>query len=381
MSYKEAAEKYRSEMYGCIERNDRSGGRVNAIAYAALLRQAAEQVKSYSDRAFLIKEADKYEYIAAVITKWGKCNELYLALADPAPHLKKQQKNEPAATSPKKSSSTGAKTKKTAKASHLQSPPPAKETGSPAVITELPLSDGSKEVPVKLDSPSAPKPAPNSEPKAKNVGKEPAEAVEAGVEWIADTMERCIDSVWVVNTTTGAGTGFFISADGYFLTNKHVVYRGNNPVDSVWIVSYDETKKYKAVIKEVSGKYDVALLQIVGMPKPAKPLPLLRDFSTVRAGCDMMIIGNGLDFGLAPITGTIKYPKDRTGGDMVYTALTNNGDSGSPVLNRKGQVIGIHKSSTSAKIIGDHRIEAKGISNATPVCDILDLLDKWGVKI
>jgi V8-like Glu-specific endopeptidase len=95
----------------------------------------------------------------------------------------------------------------------------------------------------------------------------------------------------------------------------------------------------------------------------------------------MMIIGNALDFGLAPITGTIKFTKADHSGDLVYTAPTNNGDSGSPVLNRTGQLIGIHKSSTSAKIVGNMRIEAKGMSNATGADDILNLLSKWGLKI
>lgn len=379
MSYKEAAEKYRSEMHGCIERDDRAGGRANAIAYASLLRRASEKVNSYSDRAFLIREADKYEYIAAVITKWGKCKELYDALADPAPHLKKAKKA-PATASPTGKDGVGGK--KTAAASHLQSPPPPSASAVSDPFAEL-LSPN-KPAGGSVD-PEAPAVAHKDHTKSKLAEDKRAEdsdgAVEAGVEWIADTMERCIESVWVVNTSYGAGTGFFITEDGYFLTNRHVVYHGNSREGNIWIVSHDERKKYKAIIKNVSKERDVALLQIVGMPSEAKPLPMLRDFSAVRAGCDMMIIGNGLDFGLAPITGTVKYPKEKNGGDMVYTALTNNGDSGSPVLNRKGYVIGIHKSSTSAKIVGDHRIEARGISNATPVCDILDLLNEWGVKI
>ena len=382
MSFRECAEKYRSDMLSSVERGDRAGGRENAIAYAVLLRQAADRIKSYVDRAVVIREAEKYEYIAAVITKWGKCDEFYRALADPAPQLSLSN-SAPSAKSTKKPVASGADARaaEPVKVPAFPSEPasPAKEDDGSDPLRALIAMLGGEDTPRK-DTPvgasaEKPKATAPSVPVASPTIPAP------GVEWIADAMDKFVDSVWIVRAGNSTATGFFITEDGYFLTNRHVVYDDDTPETRIHVVSHDEKKKYKARIQNVNEEFDVALLKVTGMEESAKPIPILRDYSLVRPGGDMMIIGNGLDFGLAPITGTIKYPKAKYSGDLVYTALTNNGDSGSPVLNRCGQLIGIHKSSTSAKIVGTTRIEAKGLSNATAACDILALLDKWGLKI
>ncbi len=395
MGFKDAADKYRQQMYGSIERKDKEGGRAGAIAYAALLRQMAGMLDSYTDRAFLIREADKYEYVAAVITKWGICDELYRALNDPAPHIKKPQKTAPKppevpVVTPK--ASVPAEVVKTAATTVPKSTSPKKRSTQAAASAQtddplraLLMDESPKKSSAEHKAPAASASIPTrgatdtATPAAQPIQSDSQAAT--GVEWIADMMEKCIKSVWIVRTPSGSGTGFFISKDGYFLTNRHVVYDGETPETSIYVESNDESKKYKSSIVKVSKTYDVALLKVVGMPTSVPALPLLRDFSKVRPGCDMMIIGNGFGYGLAPITGTVKYPKAKRTGNMIYTALTNNGDSGSPVLNRSGFVIGIHKSTTNSKTVGNQRIEAKGMSNATPVCDILRLLDEWGVKI
>ena len=394
MGYKDAAEKYRADMFIAIEKNDRVAGRENAIGYATLLRQMAGMLDSYTDRAFLTREADKYEYIAAIITKWGRCDELFRALNDPAPHLK--TKEEPKPVQPPVVKSEPVKKVEKPAAPKRRT---AKSTAEPAAVTPtLSVSATPKPAAPKTEAPPAPTVSPSlgeliagmsasSSPKkvtppapSISAGSEPSMA-SSGIEWIADAMEKYIGSVWIVRTGHSSGTGFFISKDGLFLTNRHVAYENEAPEPNLWVESDDGKKRYPAKILHVNKTYDVALLQILGLIADMPALPLLKDFSTVRAGCDMMIIGNGLGYGLAPITGTVKYPKSKKNGDMIYTALTNNGDSGSPVLNRAGYVIGIHKSTTNAKIVGDTRIEAKGMSNATPVCEILKLLDSWGVKI
>ncbi|MBQ8290737.1 MAG: trypsin-like peptidase domain-containing protein [Clostridia bacterium] len=395
MGYRDAAEKYRADMFIAIEKNDRSAGRENAIAYATLLRQMAGMLDSYTDRAFLTREADKYEYIAAIITKWGRCDELFRALNDPAPHLKTKEEPKPEAPITSKSEPARGEEKpvapkrRAAKSSaepYAKAPAPSvaaapKPAAPEAVTPPTPaISPSLGELIAGMSATSSPKKVTPPAPSAPSGGSEPAVS-SSGIEWIADAMEKYIGSVWIVRTGHSSGTGFFISKDGLFLTNRHVAYENEAPEPNLWIESDDGKKRYPAKILHVNKTYDVALLQILGLIADVPALPLLHDFSTVRPGCDMMIIGNGLGYGLAPITGTVKYPKSKKGGDMIYTALTNNGDSGSPVLNRAGYVIGIHKSTTNAKIVGDTRIEAKGMSNATPVCEILKLLDGWGVKI
>ncbi len=374
MGFKDAAEKYRADLFAAIEKNDRTAGRESAIAYATLLRQMAGMLDSFADRAFLTREADKYEYIAAIITKWGKCDGLYRALNSSAPHLERSAEKTPTLPLPIENGTAAAEGRKPTASKRRA---PKREDATPPRDDTEPDDGGSiSKLIAEMSASSASKPTAHTPP----APSEPT-SQQTGVEWIADAMEKYIGSVWVVKTGHSSGTGFFISKDGLFLTNRHVVYENEAPEPGLWVVSDDEKKQYPAKILHVNKTYDVALLQITGLLSEVPPLPLLRDYSSVRAGSDMMIIGNGLGYGLAPITGTVKYPKAKKNGNLIYTALTNNGDSGSPVLNRSGFVIGIHKSITSAKIVGDTRIEAKGMSNATPVCDILALLDGWGVKI
>ncbi len=385
MGFKECAEKYRKDMLDAVERDDRVAGRESAIMYAVLMRQAAARIKSYVDRAVILRDADKYEYLAAVITKWGKSEEFYQAYKDPAPHTKLSAVNsstKPVST-PTVGSSAGTAAPKAA-APAPASPSPKRGADDPmrslgadkprkTVSLVTPPAPGAASAPTAKPATAAPTVSPTAPPATA--------AAQPGVEWIADIMDKYINSVWIVRAGNSTATGFFITEDGYFLTNRHVVYNDDTPETSIYVLSHDEKKRYKARIQNVNKEFDVALLKVSGMQEAAKPIPILHDYSLVRAGGDMMIIGNGLDFGLAPITGTIKFPCAKHSGDLVYTAPTNNGDSGSPVLNRNGQLIGIHKSSTSAKIVGLTRIEAKGMSNATGASDILDLLSKWGLKI
>jgi len=89
-----------------------------------------------------------------------------------------------------------------------------------------------------------------------------------------------------------------------------------------------------------------------------------------------MIIGNAFDYGLAPVGGIVKFPNFRNGEDLVYSALTNSGDSGSPVINRRGECIAIHK----AREDEHGGRQARGIAYATPVVKILELLREWNEK-
>jgi V8-like Glu-specific endopeptidase len=76
--------------------------------------------------------------------------------------------------------------------------------------------------------------------------------------------------------------------------------------------------------------------------------------------------------GLAPFTGVVRFTKNDNG-NLVYTAPSNPGDSGGPVLNRKGECIGINKSKTLAV----NNVSADSYANATPMDKINELLEKW----
>ena len=141
----------------------------------------------------------------------------------------------------------------------------------------------------------------------------------------------------------GAGTGIIISADGYVLTNRHVV-RG---VNSVQIVTSDGTRYQDVKIVGYDPSNDIAFLKING----AKDLSVasLGDSGTVRVGQRVVAIGNslgqfnntvtsGIISGLGrPITASSGQDSSEVESlsDLIQTdAAINPGNSGGPLINR-----------------------------------------------
>ncbi len=138
---------------------------------------------------------------------------------------------------------------------------------------------------------------------------------------------------------SGEGSGFFISADGYILTNNHVVK------DAVRVKIFNVDKEeFTAKIIGTDPKTDLALLKI-----NVKNVPFvdLGDSSAVEVGEWVLAIGN--PFGqVSTVTAGIISAKGRQLGlaqyeDFLQTdAAINMGNSGGPLLNMKGEAIGIN---------------------------------------
>ncbi len=138
----------------------------------------------------------------------------------------------------------------------------------------------------------------------------------------------------------GMGTGFIISADGYILTNNHVV----NGADEI-MVKLSDGRDIRAELKGTDDKLDVALLKIID--KSPLPFAELGDSDRLEVGEWVMAIGN--PFGLAhTVTAGIVSAKGRVIGsgpydDYIQTdASINPGNSGGPLFNGSGKVIGIN---------------------------------------
>ncbi len=136
------------------------------------------------------------------------------------------------------------------------------------------------------------------------------------------------------------GSGFVIDPNGYILTNYHVI-KGADEV----VVSFSEDEKYKAKVVGKDKKTDLALLKI--NVKKKLPYLVLGDSSKVKIGEWVIAIGN--PFGLShTVTHGIISAKGRVIGvgpydDFLQTdAPINPGNSGGPLLNMKGEVIGIN---------------------------------------
>jgi len=138
------------------------------------------------------------------------------------------------------------------------------------------------------------------------------------------------------------GSGFIVDSSGYILTNNHVV----KDMDKIMVKLMDEKKELKATVIGTDSKTDLAILKIKGFGK--FPTVKLGDSEAIRVGEWAIAIGNpfGLD---ETVTVGVISAKGRKGfgisqyEDFIQTdASINPGNSGGPLVNLKGEVIGIN---------------------------------------
>jgi len=161
------------------------------------------------------------------------------------------------------------------------------------------------------------------------------------------------------------GSGFLVSADGYILTNNHVVEKA----DEVTVTLLDK-EEFKAKVVGGDPKTDIALIKIESQKK--LPFVALGDSDRLEVGEWVVAIGN--PFGLGhTVTAGIVSAKGRIIGsgpydDFIQTdASINPGNSGGPLFNLKGEVVGIN----TAIIQG-----GQGIGFATPIQLAKSVLDQ-----
>lgn len=163
----------------------------------------------------------------------------------------------------------------------------------------------------------------------------------------------------------GGGSGFVLDKSGYVITNQHVV----NGADGVSVRFASGTRKDAKVVGE-DPSTDVALLKVDAPKNALKPLTL-GDSGSVTVGDPVIAIGNPLNVGLSVTTGIIsgtgrpiKAPNNYTINDAVQTdAAISSGNSGGPLIDARGAVIGINSQVASAGSQG----VAQGIGFAVPI--------------
>ncbi|MGH9410177.1 MAG: S1C family serine protease, partial [Vicinamibacterales bacterium] len=172
----------------------------------------------------------------------------------------------------------------------------------------------------------------------------------------------------------GAGTGFIIDKAGYILTNNHVIDGAETIRVSFYNSDLGETYPAKVVGHDLLT--DSALIQLTEMPH--QPLPEIRfgDSDQMQPGDWVMAIGNPFAIGQSVSVGVISALGRPFGGvtgreqNMLQTdAAINPGNSGGPLLNVRGEVIGINTA-----IFTDQRQGNMGIGFAMPINAIRDLL-------
>jgi pSer/pThr/pTyr-binding forkhead associated (FHA) protein/S1-C subfamily serine protease len=145
------------------------------------------------------------------------------------------------------------------------------------------------------------------------------------------------------------GTGFVITADGYMLTNWHVVADSQHPrADTVWVIMADQSQAHYADIIAMSQERDVAVIKIRGY---AGPFITAIDWNGTKArqGEPAALIGFPAGSGFARLrTAVVRTSMtagiiSRTTEDVIqFDGITIGGSSGSPLFNANGEVIAIH---------------------------------------
>src|SRR5262252_7007754 len=149
----------------------------------------------------------------------------------------------------------------------------------------------------------------------------------------------------------GEGTGFIIDADGSILTNHHVIDRAERIT-----VKLADGRSLKAHVIGSDPDTDIALIKIDG--QSGLPVAPLGDSSTLRAGEWVVAIGNPLGYEHSVTVGVISYLGrklfDASLDNYIQTdAAINFGNSGGPLINSRGEVIGINAAiSSRASSIG-----------------------------
>ncbi len=169
-----------------------------------------------------------------------------------------------------------------------------------------------------------------------------------------------------VEHSTGLGSGFVIDSEGHILTNAHVVDGAKGEIT----VSFSNEERVVAKVIGIDNATDVALLK-VDLPASALTVIPLGDSATQQVGDPVVAIGN--PFGqdrtvtsgiISAVARSIQAPNGFMINDAIQTdASINRGNSGGPLLNMQGRVIGIN-SQIDTGGTGDGSV---GIGFAVPI--------------
>lgn len=145
---------------------------------------------------------------------------------------------------------------------------------------------------------------------------------------------------------TSLGSGFIVSADGYVVTNNHVVAPDQRAQLEEVTVTLPDGQEYEAELVGTDPSSDLAVLKI----SRAEPFPFVRfgDSAQARVGDWVIAIGNPFGLGGTVTSGIVSAVQRNTGQGGAYDrfiqtdAAINRGNSGGPLFDMQGNVIGIN---------------------------------------
>ncbi len=182
------------------------------------------------------------------------------------------------------------------------------------------------------------------------------------------------------STQGGSGSGFIIDETGLMLTNNHVVTLDSDQVGELTVQFHNDSRRYSAKVVGRSPAYDVALIQVDGQGKKFTKVEF-GDSDTLRVGQKAIAMGNpfGLEFsvteGIVSATGRNFQGSGNLANNVIQTdAAVNPGNSGGPLLNSEGKVIGINTAILSPGTQMGGTGQFAGIAFAVPINLVSSLL-------
>ncbi|MET0426156.1 MAG: trypsin-like peptidase domain-containing protein, partial [Actinoplanes sp.] len=201
------------------------------------------------------------------------------------------------------------------------------------------------------------------------VPQEPPAAANRAPESTAGIVTKVLPSVVTVRVTGAIGSGFVVSADGYVITNDHVVEGGGDAMS----VSFSDGSTAKAKLVGRDPESDIAVIKVA---KSGLTPVAIGNSDSAAVGDPVLAFGSPLAL-VNTVTYGIVSAKDRTiqageGGTTRYyaaiqtDAAVNQGNSGGPLVNAAGQVIGVN---SVIRSVGGTETEAGniGLAFAIPI--------------
>lgn len=168
-----------------------------------------------------------------------------------------------------------------------------------------------------------------------------------GVDVFDTNINGVLEITWSDGQYKHSGSGFLISPDGYAVTNTHVVTHENGKsCEQVSVRLCGETTT-AIVLKLGDNKHgdgngvDLALIQLSRVPRNATVVAF-EDFNNVRSGERVFVIGNSLGHGTCITSGIVSDKMRNVNGKMLLMTdcAVNGGNSGGPIFNERGLVVG-----------------------------------------
>jgi len=162
------------------------------------------------------------------------------------------------------------------------------------------------------------------------------------IEDFSGIVEEAIKSTVIIRTLSSQGTGFFINESGYIVTNSHILLTSDNQTYNLIQIITSDNQIYIGELIGLDSSLDIALLKI----NSNYPKLELENSANVKIGEKVIAIGNpeGLTFSVTDgvVSATQRQSSLGSASYIQTNAQLNKGNSGGPLINKEGKVIGIN---------------------------------------